>query len=69
MAHCLRPAFASLITALLLIFALQNLNATDVRLLFWSAKLPLVVVILVSVASGALLAALWLTMKRRKKAE
>lgn len=60
----LRFPFGLGLGVLLAVFALQNLEVTSVRLLFWNTTLPLVIVILGSVAIGVLLATLWLAMRR-----
>lgn len=49
------------------LFAVQNLHATPVHFLFWHVRLPLILTVLASAASGALWASLWITVERRRK--
>ncbi|MCB1623108.1 MAG: LapA family protein [Pseudomonadales bacterium] len=48
----------------LTIFALQNLQRMQVRILVWYVDLPLVGIVFASAAIGALWAALWIALVR-----
>lgn len=50
--------FAALLGILILVFILQNLDNADMKLLFWDFTLPLGVLVLLSVITGALVMAL-----------
>jgi uncharacterized integral membrane protein len=59
-----------LIALVIVIFAVQNALAVPVQFLFWSAKLPLALVIFCSVFAGALLMfclALWRDLKSQMR--
>jgi len=49
---------AALLGILILVFILQNLDNADMKLLFWDFSLPLGVLVLLSVITGALVMAL-----------
>ncbi len=51
----------------LTLFAVSNLHATNMRFVFWSVKLPLIVMVLLSAATGAIWASLWITLARRRR--
>lgn len=51
----------------LTVFALQNMQTTQVQLLLWNVDLPLVVTIFGSAAVGAIWASLWMAMARWRK--
>ena len=53
-----------IIGTVLTLFALQNLQTTQVRILLWFVDLPLVAIIFGSAAVGALWAALWIALVR-----
>ncbi|MBK6597885.1 MAG: LapA family protein [Proteobacteria bacterium] len=53
-----------IIGTVLTLFALQNLQTTQVRILWWFVDLPLVAVIFGSASVGALWASLWIALVR-----
>jgi uncharacterized integral membrane protein len=46
------------------VFALQNMQRAEIRLLFWSMEVPLVSVVLGSAVLGAVWAASWMSISR-----
>jgi uncharacterized integral membrane protein len=63
----IRFVIGLLLGALLMMFALQNLQQTQVRMLFWYVDLPLVIIVFASAFIGALWASLWLMMSRWRR--
>ncbi|MEA2023938.1 MAG: lipopolysaccharide assembly protein LapA domain-containing protein [Actinomycetota bacterium] len=63
--------FGMIVTAVILVglavFVIQNLDSTPVEFLFFSASLPLWLVVVVSVALGVVLGWIWRWMSRRRK--
>jgi len=55
--------------ATLAIFALQNLQPTQVRIFFWYVELPLVVILLVGVIAGAAAVGTWAFFRNRRRAQ
>ena len=51
----------------LALFALQNLQSTQLRILFWYADVPVVVIVILSAAIGAIWASLWIATTRWRK--
>lgn len=60
-----------IVTAVILVglavFVIQNMEPTPVEFLFFSASLPLWLVVVVSVALGVVLGWIWRWMSRRRK--
>ena len=59
-----------IIALIIVIFAVQNASSVPIQFLFWSAELPLVLVIFCSVLAGALLMfclAVWRDLKSQIK--
>ncbi len=63
--------FGMIITVVILVglavFVIQNMDSTPVEFLFFSASLPLWLVVVVSVALGVVLGWIWRWMSRRRK--
>ncbi len=62
--HRLRFYAGLLIGILLAVFALQNLQSTEVRLLAWHVRLPLFAIVIASAAFGAAWALSWRALSR-----